>query len=361
MNRALHFSAFENAHDNRTRVWHNPLMIDLISKFGSDMRARVMPMCAVKCVCQSLGNFSKVLFSIKHSSDISLKIIHSIFLLLLGSRAKSPISSHKMSWLRPRDGRERREQRGIERLDTCYDSGNNQRICQSSDKGMECRMDVPVREVIYGTRPMYPVHGQQKLPFVPPRNPSIDWQERRRLPLERDSSPGGQEERLVPPQRRSSPGWQEERRVPQANPSRGWHDERPLADSDTLPARWRNTRPATKETWDHNQGQPTSKDTKVHFSRPVARRQRTPEDDYEEEESGSSSVSSLGSASSLGGSIAIVEKGESKPDDRSLNLSYCFDLIEDEGAESGDEDGFVHVSRRLRRIRSLSSPYGRRD
>ena len=327
-----------------------------------------MPMCAVQSVCQSLVAFSKVLFIIEHSSDSSLIFLHSNF-FFLGSRAKPPISSHKMSWLRPRDGRERREQRGIERLDTCCDGGNNQRIYQSPDRGVERRMDLPVREIIPGPRPMYPVYGQQKLPFAPPRNPSNGWQERRRLPLERDSSPDGREERRVPPQRRSSPGWQEEtrlppqqmsspgwqdvRRLPQANPSRGWHDERPLADSDTLPARWRNAQPATIEMRDDNQGQPTSKGAKVHFLRPVARRQRTPEEDDEEEESGSSS------ASSLGGSVAIIEKGESKPDDRNLSLSYCFDCFEDEGAGSGDEDGFVHVSRRLRRIRSLGSPHGR--
>ena len=308
-----------------------------------------------------------------------------------------------MSWLRPRDGRERREQIGRGRLNTYLDNVNNQRIYQPSDEGLECRMDVPVREMIHETGPMYPVHGQQKLPFAPPRNPSVGWQERRRLPLERDSSPGwqeerrlppqrrpspgGQEERRLPPQRRSSPGWQERRRLPlerdsspgwqteirlppqrrsspgwqdvrrlpQANPSCGWHDERPLADSDTLPARWRNAQPATKETRDNNQGQPTSHGAKVHFLRPVARRQRTPEDDDEEEESGSSS------ASSLGGSVSIIENGDSKPDDRNLNLSYCLDFFEDVGAGSGDEDDFVHVSRRLRRIRSLGSPHGRRD
>lgn len=98
----------------------------------------------------------------------------------------------------------------------------------------------------------------------------------------------------------------------------------------------------------------------MHFSKPAERPQRTPEeeeedDDDEDEESGSSS------ASSIGGSVAIVESGESKPDDQSRAMSYYFDCIEHEGAESGDEDGFVHVSRCLRRGGSRGSPHCRQD
>lgn len=40
-----------------------------------------------------------------------------------------------------------------------------------------------------------------------------------------------------------------------------------------------------------------------------------------------------------------IEKSEDEPDDRNLLLSYCFDVIEHEGAESGDENGYVYVPR----------------
>ena len=46
---------------------------------------------------------------------------------------------------------------------------------------------------------------------------------------------------------------------------------------------------------------------------------------------------------SLRGSRARFEEGEGKPDDCSLALSYCFDVIEREGGGSGDEDGYVYV------------------
>ena len=301
-----------------------------------------------------------------------------------------------MSWLPRRDGWERREQTGKERLDAYRDSAIDPKIYQPSDEGVERRMDEPRRpEMPPETRPRYSGHGQQNSPlgrpFVtcrypadlavehrtplsrptpkswntgyeqrgidqtsPPRNPSTDWQEERRLPPQRRSSPGWEEERRLPPQRRSSPVWQDVRDLPQLqNFSRGWREERPLADSDTLPARLRNYQPAKTETRDYDQGQPRDKGVKVHFSRPDDRRQITPEEDDDEEEEEESSSSS---ASSLGESIAVIRK----PDNRNHPMSYSFGLLEHEGAGSGDEDGFVHVSRRLRRGTSRGSPHGRR-
>ncbi|CAF9942578.1 hypothetical protein IMSHALPRED_003892 [Imshaugia aleurites] len=189
------------------------------------------------------------------------------------------------------------------------------------------------------TRPNRSVHGQQKLPPPRPRNSSPDWQEARRLPPLRRSSSGWQRERRLPPQRNLSPGWQEERRPPQRNSSPGWHDGtpgRPRADSNTLPACWRNVRPAETETRDSNQGQTTSRGPKVHFQRPAERRQRTPEED-DDEESGSSS------GDSLRGFVTRSKEGESRPVDKSLALSSYVHVIKHEGAGSGDEDDYVYV------------------
>ena len=122
--------------------------------------------------------------------------------------------------------------------------------------------------------------------------------------------------------------------------SPGWHEERPLADSDTLPARWRNeTRAAKEKTRDINQ-QRTSRGADVDFQMAAARHRRTPaDDDYddEDEESGSSS------GNSIGGPLMIVENGESKPDVRNRALSPSFQAIEHEGSGSDSEDGYVHV------------------
>lgn len=74
----------------------------------------------------------------------------------------------------------------------------------------------------------------------------------------------------------------------------------------------------------------------MHFQRPAECRQRTPEDEEEEEES----VSSPGN--SLRGSVAHIEEGE-KSDDRNPGISDYFDVIEHEGAGSGDEDDYVYV------------------
>lgn len=53
-----------------------------------------------------------------------------------------------------------------------------------------------------------------------------------------------------------------------------------------------------------------------------------------------------------------VGEGESRPDDRNLSLSYIFNVIEHEGGGSGDEDGFVHVSRGSHRGSPRGSPRG---
>ena len=62
-------------------------------------------------------------------------------------------------------------------------------------------------------------------------------------------------------------------------------------------------------------------------------------DDEEEVDLGSSP------GNSLTGSMAIIEKVESEPDDRNLAMSESFDFIEHEASGSADEDGFVHVPR----------------
>ena len=92
--------------------------------------------------------------------------------------------------------------------------------------------------------------------------------------------------------------------------------------------------------------QPTSKGARVHFHRqvkhrPVERRPETPEDDDDEGVSGSSTDDSLG------GSLTIVEKDESRLGDRKCAMSRSFDVVEDEGAGTGDEDGYVYVPRRM--------------
>ena len=92
--------------------------------------------------------------------------------------------------------------------------------------------------------------------------------------------------------------------------------------------------------------QPTSKGARVHFQRPVERRPRTPEDDDDEGFSGSSTDDSFE------GSLKIVEKDESRLGDRKCALSHSFDMIEDEGAGTGDEDGYVYVPRRMPSCRS---------
>ena len=126
----------------------------------------------------------------------------------------------------------------------------------------------------------------------------------------------------LPPSRNTSPGWYED-------------EGNPVADSDTLPARWRNeAHPAQKGKPDANQGQSTAKRPKLHFQRP----------------SDSGDDGSQGSESSLGnsleGSMVNIEKDESRPDDRSRDISsYTDDAFDYEGSSSGDENGYVHISR----------------
>lgn len=219
-----------------------------------------------------------------------------------------------MSCVQPRGGREGRSQTGG-RLRLSCDFPINQKIQRPSGEGTERHIGSPEMPPETGTR--RPGYGQQELPLSAPRDSSLGWQEERRLP----------------PPRNSSPDWQEERRLPPRNFSPGLPKERPLADSDTLPARWRN---AAGETRDTNQGQPRSNGAKVHFQEPDKRRQRTPEDDDQEGDSESSS------GSSTEGSVVNADKDGINPDDGKL-LSYCFDLIEHEGGGSGDEDEYVHV------------------
>ncbi|KAF6237342.1 hypothetical protein HO173_004232 [Letharia columbiana] len=227
-----------------------------------------------------------------------------------------------MSWAQPRGGKEGRRQRGGEGLDSYCDCAMDRKIFRPSGGDLERRIDVPHRsELPPRTRPGYCLHGQQKLPLPPPQDSSLDWQEERRLPPRPNSSPGWQEKCRLPPPRRWSPGW---------------YEERPLADSDTLPRHWRDAQLAKRDTRGTNQGQPTSKGARVHFQRPAECSQRTPEDEEEEEESGSSP------GNSLRGSVAHIEEGE-KSDDRDPGISDYFDMIEHEGAGSGDEDDYVYV------------------
>lgn len=156
----------------------------------------------------------------------------------------------------------------------------------------------------------------------------------------------GQERSALPPQRTYSSGREEERQLPhQRKPSPDWHNERSLADSETLPARRGNeVQPAKKEVRDVMQ--PTDKGARVHFQRPVDLRPTTPEDDDDEGVSGSSTDDSLE------GSLTIIKKYESRLGDRKCALSHSFDMIEDEGAGTDDEDGYVYVPRRMPSCRS---------
>ena len=238
-----------------------------------------------------------------------------------------------MSWVQSRGGKEGRRQRGEEDdegeeegLGSCCNRAKNQMIYHPSDKSSERHPDVPHRpDLSSGTRPKHLA-----------RESSLEWQEERRFPSPPNLSPGWQRERPLAPPRTSSPDW---------------HEERPLADSDILPARWLNDQSVNRETRDANQEQPRRKAAKVHFQRPAERRQRIPEDDDDDQEEGESG--SL-SGKSLRASMAGLEKGGSKPDDRNSARSYWFDVIDREW----DEDGFVHVSRASSRSSPCGSPRG---
>lgn len=232
-----------------------------------------------------------------------------------------------MSCFPSRGGSKGRRQRGGEEkeeegLDSYCDRGIKQMTCRHSGKPLERHLEAPYRPEMASGSHLW--HGHQIAPTQSPRNSSLSWQERRLLLSQRNLSPSWQEERRLPTQRKSSPGWQE---------------EGSLADSDTLPARWRNVQLTKKEAQDAKTGQPTSNGAKVHWENLPEGRQRTPESDDGKEESGSSS------GDSHGGSMANVEKGESEPDDRDLALSYYLNVIEHEGYGSEDEDGFVRVPR----------------
>lgn len=190
----------------------------------------------------------------------------------------------------------------------------------------------------------------------PTRRPSGEGEERHvafahRPEVAPDMRPSnykqGQHESTLRPPRNRSPGGQAETQILsplRLSPSR--HREGTLADSDTILARWRDDDQLGKqETLDNSQGWSTSKGPKVHFQRPVERHQRTSEDDDSEK---GGSVSS--SDSSLGGSLTIVEKDESRFEDRNHALSHSFEMIEHGDARSGDEDEYVHVSRGSPRV-----------
>ena len=209
-----------------------------------------------------------------------------------------------MIYAQPRDGREAKRcsgrKQGGDRPVSLWDGENtlHQRLYRPSGEGRERRIYAPKGpETLPQQQPGYYMYGQQRLP--------------------------------LPPSRTTSPGWHED-------------EGSPLADSDTLPARWRNeAQPAQKETRDANQGQQTAETTKVNFQRLSERRR----DDRDQ-----GSESSLGN--SLEGSVANIEKDEGKPDDRSRGFSCYIDAFDYEGPSSGDENGYVLVSRGSGRSRS---------
>ena len=254
----------------------------------------------------------KVIFSRGHIAAISLNFLQAITQSILISRKARPsVSPHKMSCFPAGSGRETRRPRG----GLCSGVVANPKTYRPSGERAERHIEGPGRsDMTPETQSRYYMHGQHRS--------------------------------ALPPQRTYSSGWEEERQLPRArNLSPDWHNKRPLADSETLPARWGNeVQPAKKETRDIKQ--PTSKGARVHFQRPVERRPRTPEDDDDEGVSGSSTDDSLK------GSLMIVEKDESRLGDRKCALSHSFDVIEDEGAGTGDEDGYVYVPRRLPSCRS---------
>lgn len=194
-----------------------------------------------------------------------------------------------MNCLQPRGRRETKRSRGGVAACTAID----QPRYRPRGDGQERHVDFAHRsEMVSEMQLRDYMHEQQKSALRPLRN----W------------SPGCQEERQLPPPRQPSPGW---------------NGERGLADSDTLPARWRNDIQLGKqETRDIHEGRPTSKGPKVHFQRPTECHQRTAEDDDGEEGGSASSCDN-----SLEGSLTIVEKDESRFEDRNHALSHSFEMI----------------------------------
>lgn len=265
------------------------------------------------CCALMFVNHMKVIFSRGYIAAISLDFLQSVTPSILVSRiARSSISPHKMSCTPA--GKERETRKPRERpLVSCYGVKAKPKTYRPSGEREERNIEGPGRsEMTPPTRPTHYMHGKQRS--------------------------------ALPPQRTSPSGWEDEthllRRMRPRNPSPDWHDDRARADSDTLPARWENeVQPANKDVRDMKQ--PTSKGARVHFQRSVERRPRTPEDDDDEE------VSESSTDNSLEGSLTIVEKNESRLGDRNCALSHSFDVIEDEEAGTGDEDGYVYVPRRL--------------
>ena len=222
-----------------------------------------------------------------------------------------------MSRVQPRDKRGTREPKGG-RFVSCLGLATDPKTYQPSGERAERHIDVPHRLAMSPeTRPRYYMHGQRKLP--------------------------------LPPQRIWSPGWEEERQqLSRRDPSPGWYEENPLAAWETTSARWQDdVPPAKREMRDINQEQPTSKGARVHFQRPAEGHQRSPEEDDDEDLSG------LLTDDSLEGSLTIVEKNESRFEDRTCALSHSFDMIDDESAGSADDDGYVYVPRRSPHVRAL--------
>ena len=256
-----------------------------------------------------------IIFSRGYIAAISFNFLQSITQSMFVSRyAKPSLSPHKMSCVPDRRCRETRRPRGG--LIGCfYDVAPNPKTYRPSGGRAERHIEDPGRsELTPETQSGYYMHGQQRSAHPPQRTYSSGREEGRQLPRQRKPSPD-------------------------------WHNERSLADSETLPARRENeVQPAKKEMPDIKQ--PTSKGARVHFQRAVEHPPTTPGEEDDEGVSGSSTDDSLE------GSLTIVKKHESRLGDRKYVLSHSFDVIEDEGAGTDDEDGYVYVPRRMPSFRS---------
>lgn len=162
-----------------------------------------------------------------------------------------------------------------------------------------------------------------------------DLPQRSDKPPERQpkSNMPGQSKLPLPTSSNQSPSSPEETQGPSPrHPTLESHEMRPIADSDTLPARWRDDGHSAEEaTRNTNQRQPTTRGARSHSQRSISSYHSTLEDDDKEEaESGSRS------GSSLGGSLVRIEKPEEQ--------NHHSDVIEHEGAEGLDDDGYVRIS-----------------
>ena len=258
-------------------------------------------------VLSGLSITSNVIFSREYVAANSVFFLQSITQSILVSRRARPSSfPHKMSYTpsgRERDKGQQREGR----KPYYYGSAETPRTYQPSGQRAERHLEDPGRsEVTPETQLRYYTGGQHSA-----------------HPLQRTNSSGREEKRRPPPQRLLD-----------------WQNERPFTDPETVPAQRRNeVRHTKKET--RVVEQPTNQGARVHFQQPVHRRPRTPEDADEEGVSGSSTDDSLE------GSLTIVEKDDGRRGDRDCALSQSLDVIEDEGARTSDEEGYVYVPRRL--------------